>query len=165
SYHASVQIHRASSEMSLGTLRQKIQQAKLDEEELLLSPALFTELASRWKKIGCAQLSLKTGAYDNELSRFRYDIVLKAGQKEEIAETEQWLTWDEAGRWREDLERILLRQPDRTIGVRAIRHQGTAGTAEALRLLHAGDSEGMNVDELLARCQQMQGETPDELAQ
>src|SRR5258708_23396494 len=75
-------------------------QGKRKEKELLIDAELFAELGRSWKKVGRVKSGLKRGEYDNELSRFRYDVVLDMGEKEEIAEPDGWVDWDEEGSWR-----------------------------------------------------------------
>ena len=100
--------------MLLKDLRQRIRKAVTNEEELVIDPALFDEIGRRWVKIGRVKTSLKVGVYDNELSRFRYDVTLSLGRKEAVAEPEQWLAWDEAGQWQINLEESLGRQPGKS---------------------------------------------------
>ena len=160
-YHASVQIYRGADDMSLIDLRRRIKNAVTNEEELTVDPALFDEIGRRWEKIGCVKTFLKAGAYDNELSRFRYDVTLSLGKKEVVVEPEQWLAWDEAGQWRIDLEESLVRQPGVAMGVRGLQHSRTAGIAEALRILNTDDSSVSNVGQLRTVCARVGGEHPD----
>ena len=83
-YHSSVQLYKAPRQMLLGELQQRIAQAQRNEKELLVDPALFGELGRRWEKVGRVETSLKAGSYDNELSRFRYDVTMGLGEKEAV---------------------------------------------------------------------------------
>ena len=82
-YHASVQLYKASPEMPLEELRQRISKAQQSEEELVLDPVLFHEIGDRWQSVGRVTADLKAGDYDNELSRFRYDVTLHIGEQRE----------------------------------------------------------------------------------
>ncbi|MER5302370.1 non-ribosomal peptide synthase/polyketide synthase [Streptomyces lasiicapitis] len=53
-----------------------VQHAVLTEEELLVHPAYFTDLAARDAATTGADIRLKHGAAHNELTRHRYDVVL-----------------------------------------------------------------------------------------
>src|SRR6185437_5928644 len=75
-HHASVQLHKAAPDMRIEELRARIDAAKRNEEELLIDPALFPEIARHWRKLAGVQMSPKLAEYDNELSRFRYDVTL-----------------------------------------------------------------------------------------
>ncbi|MDI3284229.1 non-ribosomal peptide synthetase [Polyangium sp. 15x6] len=76
-YHASVQLHRAPEEMRRPELAALVEQRIRDEEELLLDPEFFLALRSRWAQIDSVELRLKRGRFHNELTRFRYQVVLR----------------------------------------------------------------------------------------
>ncbi|XXX82738.1 amino acid adenylation domain-containing protein [Sorangium sp. So ce134] len=46
------------------------------EEELVIDPALFVALRSAFERVTSVKLLLKRGAHDNELVRFRFDLVI-----------------------------------------------------------------------------------------
>ncbi len=158
-YHTSVQLHKAGEEIQLADLRRRIAQEINAEDELLVDPILFTELAQRRPKIGRAIAALKPGAYDNELSRFRYDVTLRLGSKEGLAEPEIWITWDEAGNWRRELEKKLLERPGASVALRGIRNGRIAGAVAAVQLLHDDRAAVSSVDQLKAASAR-QGEDP-----
>jgi pristinamycin I synthase 3 and 4 len=140
-YHASVQLYKASPEMPLEELRQRISKAQQSEEELALDPALFHELGERWQSVGRVTANLKAGDYDNELSRFRYDVTLHIGNKESIADADRWLAWDQDGRWQRELRSILSETPASSVGVRGIKEGRVAPAVAAVALL---DSQNTN---------------------
>ena len=159
-YHTSVQLHKAGEEIHLADLRRRVLQATNSEEELLVDPALFTELALRRQKIGRADAALKAGAYDNELSRFRYDVTLRLGARERVAEPESWIVWDEAGTWRQELEKTLAQRPDAAVGVRGVRDGRVASAVEAVSLLR-GDRAGISSVDQLKTASVRAGEDPN----
>ena len=160
-YHGSVQLHRAGEGMGLGELRQRVAQALRTEEELVIDPGLFGELGRRWEKVGRVEISLKGGAYDNELSRFRYDVTLRLGEKAAVVAPQRWLSWEASGAWREALEEALRRQPGVSVGVRGIRDRRVAGAVEAVRLLHDPGCVLADAEELEAVSSGVSGEHPD----
>ena len=81
---------------------------------------MFQELAQRWPRIGRASVALKAGDYDNELSRYRYDVTLSIGQKYQVAQPSEWLEWDKQGEWQQELRKRFARDGKSSIGVRAI---------------------------------------------
>ena len=157
-YHTSVQLHKARPDTPTTELRQRILQARYSEEELVVDPALFTQLALRWEKIRRADPTLKAGAYDNELSRFRYDVVLRLGEKERKEEPEQWLCWDQAGGWRKELEQILSQKPDLSVGLRGVHDRRVAKAVAAVRLLRTADAGISNAEQLQAAIDGESGE-------
>ena len=105
--------------------------------------------------------SLKAGAYDNELSRFRYDVTLRLGEKAAVVAPQRWLSWEASGAWRETLEEALRRQPGVSVGMRGIRDRRVAGAVEAVRLLHDPGCVLADAEELEAVSSGVSGEHPD----
>jgi amino acid adenylation domain-containing protein/non-ribosomal peptide synthase protein (TIGR01720 family) len=160
-YYASVQLHKASNETPLEKLRQNINQARQAEEELIVSPVLFQELGRRYEKIGRVQTTLKAGAYDNELSRFRYDVTLELGAKQQVAEPEYWINWDESGQWQQALKQTLAQQPQSSVGVMGIHDGRVAPAVKAVELLQSADQALSNASQLRSTCAYSGGEDPN----
>ncbi|CAM2069493.1 Amino acid adenylation domain-containing protein [Sulfidibacter corallicola] len=78
-FHASVELFKAQPTDTLAQLKYRIQQAMLQEEELLVDPAWFFLLRDRIGRLDHTQVLLKRGRFHNEMSLFRYDVVLHAG--------------------------------------------------------------------------------------
>jgi amino acid adenylation domain-containing protein len=162
-YHTSVQLYKAADNTPLEDLKQRMIQAQQNEEELVIDAAFFTELARRSRKIGRAEPALKQGSYDNELSRFRFDVTLTLGAKEKIAEPEHWVPWNPAAGWQKEVEDILAQHPQTSVAVRGIRDRRTASSVEAAHKLQSGSSG--TAAELRAACESMSGEDPDVISQ
>jgi acyl carrier protein len=82
-------------------LAQQIQQARAREEELVIDPAFFTAIAKKVLRIGQVEVLLKQGQAHNELTRFRYDVILHIEPPEQRAEPKeekiQWRDWTKEG--------------------------------------------------------------------
>ena len=76
-FHTSVQLHHAQPTLTISQLRQQIQKSILQEEELVIAPAFFHALKHHLPNITEVHVQHKRGSYHNELSLFRYDVVLK----------------------------------------------------------------------------------------
>ncbi|PON18482.1 hypothetical protein C2W62_07715 [Candidatus Entotheonella serta] len=137
-YHTSVQFYQAAPTLSLEGLRQRVEQALRDEEELTLAPALFEALAQSWPRLGHVVFEPKAGGYDNELSRFRYDVTLTLGAKQVLAPPARWLRWEPSGGWEVSLRTALFEQPLEGIGVWAIPDGRVASSVAAVRGLSEG---------------------------
>ena len=107
-FAASVQLHKAPGSMTSERLRQLVLQSTQKEEELLLDAAIFQELARRWPRIGRATVALKAGDYDNELSRYRYDVTLSIGAKYQDSPTgANGLSGTRHGAWQQELREAI----------------------------------------------------------
>ena len=57
-------------------IRQRVQRAVLGEPELLLAPEFFTNWAAEHPSVAGVDIELKRGEADNELTRYRYDVIV-----------------------------------------------------------------------------------------
>jgi len=81
-FHCSVQLAKATSDTTVAQLKNRIGRSIDQEKELVIDPRFFHELLERIPAISNVQISLKTGSFDNELTRYRYDVVLHVGQQQ-----------------------------------------------------------------------------------
>jgi amino acid adenylation domain-containing protein len=75
-FHASVELARAPDDLPAERLGARVRRGMAEEQELLVDPALFEVVRARMLRLGRVEVQVKRGAYDNEVSRFRYDVVL-----------------------------------------------------------------------------------------
>ncbi|HEY1380035.1 MAG TPA: condensation domain-containing protein, partial [Gemmataceae bacterium] len=78
-FHASVQLHKAPATLTREQLRARAQNHARQERELLIDPAFFTALRHHLPGISRVEVRLKRGRHHNEMTRFRYDVVLHIG--------------------------------------------------------------------------------------
>ncbi|WP_197515527.1 non-ribosomal peptide synthetase, partial [Mycobacterium sp. E1747] len=65
-----------SDKTDTAELRHRIQRALISEAELLLAPEFFTAWAADHPAVSALDIQVKRGAADNELTRYRYDVVV-----------------------------------------------------------------------------------------
>jgi amino acid adenylation domain-containing protein len=80
-FHTSVQMYQSTDS---ATLRQRVRRNIETEEELLIDPAFFTALRERFPEIGAVEVQLQRGRAHNELTRFRYQVVLHVGEAVQV---------------------------------------------------------------------------------
>ncbi|MFN2446674.1 MAG: amino acid adenylation domain-containing protein [Vicinamibacterales bacterium] len=78
-FHASVQTYQASDETPVKALAERVRRAVTQDQELVVHPELFAALPRRLPRIHEVEINLKRGSHLNELTRFRYDVVLRVG--------------------------------------------------------------------------------------
>ncbi|MBF2048622.1 MAG: amino acid adenylation domain-containing protein [Elainella sp. C42_A2020_010] len=76
SFHTGVQLCQAAASLSLLQLQQKIRDRIAQDRELLLHPAFFQALKHHIPRISQVDTQLKRGFSNNELIRFRSDVIL-----------------------------------------------------------------------------------------
>ena len=80
-FHTSVQLYQAPDALSAAQLRQRIGDRLTREQRLIIDPDFFVALKEHLPAISHVEMQLKRGHYQNELTRFRYDVVLHIGKK------------------------------------------------------------------------------------
>lgn len=119
-YHASVQYYQAYASMTCASLQQRFQQSIAQEEELVIDPAFFIALKRRFPQISHVQIQPKRGHYLNELTRFRYDVILHIGRQDLPVVEPQWLDWRQAKLTLADIYRMLSETRPEIIGLRDV---------------------------------------------
>jgi amino acid adenylation domain-containing protein len=75
-FHASVQVARADGTEPAEELAERVRRRVEAEQELVIAPAFFTTVRRRLPRVSAVQVLPKPGRTENELTRFRYDVVL-----------------------------------------------------------------------------------------
>lgn len=78
-FHASVQLARTEPDDTVDSVRLRMSRAMEQDKELVIAPAFFKRLPARLPAISQVDIQLKRGHSDNELTRYRYDVVLHVG--------------------------------------------------------------------------------------
>lgn len=160
-YHASVQLFQAEATTTPAELKRRVLDAQRADKELLLDPKLFVEFARSEPRAGSADVALKAGAYDNELSRFRYDVTISVGQKKALAAPQQWIRWDAEGVWREELASRWHSGTGDATGVRGIPDGRVAGAVYAADVITDAGATFTSAGDLVKVCETKYGEDPD----
>ena len=119
-YHASVQYHQATGSTLVADLRQRIENGVANEEELTVSPALFEALRGIAPRLSHVQTLLKRGRQHNELTRFRYDVVLHVESAVATLEPCLVLDWDRDQCDLDSVRSLLARGTDKRVVITAV---------------------------------------------
>ncbi|WP_280313945.1 non-ribosomal peptide synthetase [Nocardia wallacei] len=71
-----VELAKVPGTSSVAVVRDRIRREIAADQELLLAPEFFAGVGARVDGIGGVDIQLKRGRFDNELSRYRYEVVL-----------------------------------------------------------------------------------------
>ena len=75
-FHTSVEIYKASETDCQELLREKIQNRIANDVELSVDPVFFMSLKEKCPRIRYVEMKIKSGVIQNELTKFRYDVLL-----------------------------------------------------------------------------------------
>ena len=136
-FHTSVELHQAAADLPTAQLRQRIQMAMAQEQELVIAPAFFLALRQRLPRITHVQIQPKQGHHQNELTQFRYDVTIYLDTPVETPPSFPWLNGAELARdrWRQQIAETQLP----ILGVREVPNGRLTTAVEALARLQEAD--------------------------
>ncbi|HEY9660725.1 MAG TPA: class I SAM-dependent methyltransferase, partial [Allocoleopsis sp.] len=137
-FHTSVQLYQADDRLSTVELNQRIRDRITQDRELVIDPDFFVALKQHLPQINHVEIQLKRGNHHNEMTCFRYDVVLHVGVEIDLATEPTWLDWQP------DLTPSTIRQSlDETqpesLGLRRVKNARTVYEMTAIDLLECSD--------------------------
>ncbi|MFL5541818.1 MAG: condensation domain-containing protein, partial [Longimicrobiaceae bacterium] len=153
SFALSVELFRAQDSMTVEQLLQGMRRRVAQDNELVVDPAFFLALQAHLPRIRRVDIHLKRGLLPNELSRFRYDVVLHVGEAAEPEEVPTGLDWKRGGMTVERLRQLLREERPERLRVTQIPNARMMDIL-AVREVLERDEAPATVGELRARLQQ-----------
>ncbi|WP_437972165.1 amino acid adenylation domain-containing protein [Sorangium sp. So ce260] len=140
-FHTSVQLHRASPDAASAEVLARVRRAVDGEEELVLAPELFHALRGQIPGVEHVEVWLKRGSGADEMTRFRYDVVLHVGAAPEPVAVGRSLDWA-AAEGLAGVERAVREEGSLGLEVLGIPNARVhADVIAALRLRQGGGAE------------------------
>jgi len=116
-FHASVELSKADASLSGEQLRRRARLKADQEAQLALDPAFFVELARSMPQIDQVEIAPKRMRCHNELSRFRYQVVIRVGEATPPDESPPWLEWGASELTLAALGRLLAKGRPKRLGL------------------------------------------------
>ena len=138
-FQLSVELFRASGDMPAALLWQSVKNNVAQEEELVVDPAFFSAICHRLTKIDRAEVLIKRGWAQNELTRFRYDVILYVKPQEQPRLATTWLDWSKENLTLSSVRELLLRGEPRTLGIARVPNARVLPEYRAAASLARGD--------------------------
>jgi len=163
-FHASVELYRAPSSLTVGQLAQRVSKSVVEEGELVIDPAYFLALKERLPQISQVQVLPKRGWAHNELTRFRYHVIINIGEAPQRTVEVDWRDWH-----REQFSLAMLRetlgqdQPE-VLGLSAVPNARLAREVKTLAALTRED-RSLTAADLKNHVPEERGTEPEELLQ
>ena len=153
-YHTSVELEQAPDSLSVEELQQRIEQRVAQEEELVIDPAFFVALQQQFPQINRVHIQPKRGRDRNELTRFRYDVILHVASLA-ASVVPEWMDWHQ-GLTLNAVRQRLSDEPD-IFGIKGVPNARLSG------VLRLGDLlECATVGELRAAQESETGVDPED---
>jgi amino acid adenylation domain-containing protein len=83
-FHLSVELSRSPAECPIAVIRERVRCAVAAEKELVLDPGFFHDVCDEIPGTTHAEVWLKRGHGTDEMTRFRFDVVLFTGTLEDV---------------------------------------------------------------------------------
>jgi len=119
-FQLSVELFRASDDLPAELLWQTVKRNVAQEEELVVDPVFFSAICHRLTKIDRADVVIKRGWAQNELTRFRYDVILYVKPQEQPRLATAWLDWSKENLTLSSVRELLLSGEPRTLGIERV---------------------------------------------
>jgi amino acid adenylation domain-containing protein len=138
--HTSLELHQAAPLLSTKELTQRIQKRMSQEKELLIAPTFFTALKEHLPQISHVQVQLKRGWHHNELTGYRYDVMLQVDDGEARRQPEHaWLKWEEQGLDLAALRELLKETLPDMLGITEVPSERLQSDIKAVELLSGAE--------------------------
>ncbi|HYL99407.1 MAG TPA: amino acid adenylation domain-containing protein, partial [Blastocatellia bacterium] len=137
-FHASILLQTAADSLTATELRSQITTSTNSEEELLVSPRFFAMLTSLIPEAGSTEINLKRSRHHNELTRYRYNVVLGAGNELGRVYNPARLDWQRDSLTPQRLREILTSYAYECLLIKDIPNSRVIGEIETLRLARSG---------------------------
>ena len=134
-FHTAVQLYRAEPSLSCKQLQQRVQFQIFQESELVIDPDFFLALKQHFPQIADVKIELLRGSFHNELTQFRYNILLQIGGKIEHCKNQEFVSFQPTLTVAEVRQFLLEKQPEslRVAGVPNARITAALKAAEWLQ--------------------------------
>lgn len=141
-FHTSVSLYRAENNDSVAQVRQQIRKLMDAEKDLQFTPAFFLALTHYIPSLRHVQVIPKPGYAHNQLTRFRYDVILHFGAEVPVLENLNWQSWESLAQ----LEQQLSQQNSKVIAVRNIPNKRLTLEIKALHWFNSAALETLIAD-------------------
>ncbi len=94
-FHASLEMAQCPAGLTREDFRRRVASRMAKEEELVIDPAFFRALPDKLPQISQVEIHLKSGGFHNELTRFRYDVILHVDDARTPALEARWIDFPE----------------------------------------------------------------------
>ena len=145
-FATSIELFKAPDSLSIQELRQRIQKRIRQEEELTLDPSFFLALQDQLPQITQVQILLKQSQFHNELTQFRYDVVLHIGLTPQSMLETAWSDWQPQYVDLSKLQQQLKHTPTKALGFRNIPNKRVSSAIKAIDLLKSTHLSGHVID-------------------
>jgi amino acid adenylation domain-containing protein len=135
-FHASVELHKAPASLRVAELAERVRKAVAEEDELIIAPSFFQDVTTQLEKSCSASVLPKLGDYHNEMTKFRYDVVLRVSPAKIDGAGIEWRDWAAGELTLESLGRLLQNGAMKVIALSGVPNKRSGKDARIVDLLN-----------------------------
>jgi amino acid adenylation domain-containing protein len=136
-FHASVQLHKAPATLSRSQLLARVKRHAGQERELLVDPDFFSALRQHIPRIDRVEIQLKRGSHHNELTGFRYDVVLHVSNRKTAESHPETRDWQDQALTLPGVRCLLKEEAPGSLSIKRVPNARLCSATKALELLEA----------------------------
>jgi amino acid adenylation domain-containing protein len=134
-FYTSVELARAKSSLPVADLRRRVQKRMAEEEELVIDPSFFVALQDYLPRIAQVEIVPKRGRYHNELTRFRYEVIIHVRSKGDQPKDFTWNDWQQEGPTLAGLRSLLSEKKPGVLAFAGVANARLSAAAELVETL------------------------------
>ncbi|MEQ1574804.1 MAG: amino acid adenylation domain-containing protein, partial [Vicinamibacterales bacterium] len=161
--HASVQLHKANPSDRSAVVADRVRKRLTQEQELLLDPAFFLALRQRYAQIRHVEILPKRGSESNEMTRFRYDVLIRTAGESAPAGELRWEDWWDTRPGLDTLRRFLSADRPATLAYRRVANSRVTEALFAARHVLRGAHDARASDVRRQTAAAIDGLEPEDL--
>jgi acyl carrier protein len=135
-FYTGLELARSPDFLTTKQLQQKIQQQLRQEKQLVIDPAFFYALKTYLPQITQVEVHLERGVHQNELTQFRYDVILHTSPLTAPPMEISWLDWQQANLSVDGIKTLLNTQHPEVLGVINIPNNRVSREIQAMQMLN-----------------------------
>ncbi|MEP6703341.1 MAG: amino acid adenylation domain-containing protein [Acidobacteriota bacterium] len=139
-FHTSIELFEARSSSATAESVQRARKEVSQEKELAIDSGLFAALKSHLPTISRVEIQLKRGRARNELTKFRYDVILHMGNAAAPRVDGTWLQWRKDVADLNALRRLVENTRPEILGISGLLNDRLVQDVRALQLAAAEDA-------------------------
>ena len=136
-YHTSIELFQAADDTETGDLETGVAEKSLREQELTIDPSWFLLLPELIPAISFVEVLPKRGKLQNEMTCFRYDVVLHINSQATNVDVE-WQEWSYGKPTVDEIKQRLMETSSNTLGWKAIRNRRVVDETRLIDWLDTG---------------------------
>ncbi len=135
-FHASVELQQAPAGLTKAQLQERVRRRVANEEELVIDPAFFAALQTHLPAISHVEIQIRRGRHHNELTRFRYDVILRVGRPTPSAQDIRELDWGQEALTVAALRQLLVDSEPPLVVLKGVPNARLEAAAHTLDWMH-----------------------------